>query len=195
MKKYESVENPVVGISVYHGVFDASNFLSTLESSCGSSQDPLVWEDSHVGPNGGYISEYRTSVNCHLELIMSNVSKHQLKPSLYELKDKIDACAADYSEQYDCNMGIHEPYQVLKYTEGANYRAHHDRSSLNGRTVSIVASLQAPEEGGELEFPFFGYTFKPVSGSLAIFPSTHPYTHIAHPVTKGLKYSLVTWYL
>ena len=28
---------------------------------------------------------------------------------------------------------------------------------------------------------------------LILFPSSYPYMHIAHPVTKGTKYNLVTW--
>lgn len=195
MKKYETTENPIVGASVYRGAFDATKFLSILESSCGSTQDPLLWEDSYIGPQAGQVSDYRTSVNCSLDVIMSNNSKHQLRPELLSIKEKIDMCVGDYANQYRLSIGIHEPYQVLKYSEGAHYRAHHDRSKENGRTVSVVASLQAPEEGGELEFPFFDYTFKATTGSLIVFPSTHPYTHIAHPVTKGLKYSLVTWYI
>jgi predicted 2-oxoglutarate/Fe(II)-dependent dioxygenase YbiX len=48
-------------------------------------------------------------------------------------------------------------------------------------------------EGGEVEFVNFGIKIKPQPGMLLLFPSTYPYAHIAHPVTSGVKYAIVTW--
>ena len=39
----------------------------------------------------------------------------------------------------------------------------------------------------------FDIKIKPQPGMLILFPSNFAYTHIAHPVTSGSKYALVTW--
>ena len=54
--------------------------------------------------------------------------------------------------------------------------------------------LKAPEEGGNLEFPNFSTEVEIKDGMVILFPSNFPYIHIAHPVKKGIKYSLVTWF-
>jgi predicted 2-oxoglutarate/Fe(II)-dependent dioxygenase YbiX len=61
--------------------------------------------------------------------------------------------------------------------------------------LSLVACFSDGFEGGELEFPFFDLKIKLEKNSLVLFPSNFPYTHIAHPVTSGTKYSLVTWFV
>lgn len=193
--KFSSVEEPVVGISIYHEVLkDCGRFISMLEDSCKNPNDPLIWEEAYTGVSD--VSDYRTSINCNLDIVMNPKMNHPLSEILKEgIKSKIDACIEDYVNQYRIPSAMHEPFQVLKYTEGANYRAHFDTSERNPRYFSMVAVLRKPEEGGELEFPYFNYTFELEEGSVIVFPANHPYTHIAHPVKKGLKYSLVTWYL
>jgi predicted 2-oxoglutarate/Fe(II)-dependent dioxygenase YbiX len=59
---------------------------------------------------------------------------------------------------------------------------------------SAIACLGAAEEGGQLEFPNFDLTISLDAGSVILFPSNFPYVHIAHPVTSGIKYSMVTWF-
>lgn len=192
--KFSKIENPIVGISVYYGALDCGRFISQLEDSCRDPNDPLVWNDAYTGH--GVVTDYRSSVNCDLDIVLAPTSQHPLAADLKStIKEKIDLCAEDYSMQYRIPINRHEPYQVLKYTEGANYRAHFDYCTESPRYFSIVGVMRAPDEGGDLEFPYFDYTFKMVEGSVIVFPASPPYTHIAHPVTKGLKYSLVTWYL
>jgi predicted 2-oxoglutarate/Fe(II)-dependent dioxygenase YbiX len=62
-----------------------------------------------------------------------------------------------------------------------------------GRCISCIAYLNSDYEGGEIEFVNFGVKIKPQPGMLIIFPSNFAYRHIAHPVTSGTKYNLVTW--
>lgn len=193
--KYSSVEEPVVGVCVYKDVLkNSGRFVSMLEDSCKDPNDPLVWEVAYTGKSD--VSDYRSSINCSLEIVMDPKMSHPLSQFLREeIKFNIDACVEDYINQYRIPSAMHEPFQVLKYSEGANYRAHFDTSERNPRSFSMVAVLRKPEEGGELEFPYFNYTFELEEGSVIFFPANHPYTHIAHPVRKGLKYSLVTWFI
>lgn len=100
-----------------------------------------------------------------------------------------------YSAAFDCSYGEHEAYGLLKY-EGAtsdHYDAHYDGGPNTGRWISAILYLNDNYEGGELEFVAFGEKYKPKAGTLVIFPSNYAYTHIAHPVTSGTKYAIVTW--
>lgn len=84
-------------------------------------------------------------------------------------------------------------------TQNGNYGWHHD-VRLNtvapyDRKLSVVVQLsdRSDYEGGEFEFQTVqhpGETFAP-RGSILLFPSF--LAHRVLPVTKGVRYSLVTW--
>jgi len=103
------------------------------------------------------------------------------------------ATTVPYAKKHDINFLLHEDYNMLKYRGGQGYVAHADGSTETGRAVSAILYLNNEFEGGEVEFVNFGVTIKPQPGMLLLFPSTYPYTHIAHPVTSGVKYAIVTW--
>jgi len=86
-----------------------------------------------------------------------------------------------------------EPFNLLKYQTGQEYKAHHDGDTPSGRSYSPILYLNDDYSGGELEFVNFNITIKPKAGMLVIFPSSYPYAHIAHPVKTGTKYAIVTW--
>jgi hypothetical protein len=106
-------------------------------------------------------------------------------------------CAA--SEWYRNFYGISETfnhvegYNLLRYQTGEEYKAHYDGNTLQGRSISPILYLNDDYEGGELEFVNFGLKIKPEAGSFFLFPANFPYSHIAHPVTEGTKYAIVTW--
>lgn len=87
----------------------------------------------------------------------------------------------------------HEDYNMLKYKGGTEYKAHYDGDTSTRRAVSAIIYLNKDYEGGHVEFTNFGVKIKPEPGMLLLFPSNYAYTHIAHPVTSGTKYALVTW--
>jgi hypothetical protein len=112
-----------------------------------------------------------------------------------EIFSSIDKCIWDYRNAYDLFLKEVEVINLLKYEGSAQYHSHHDHSSSNGRILSLIACFGDDFEGGELEFPFFNKTIKLEKNSLILFPSNFPYTHIAHPVTGGTKYSMVMWFI
>jgi predicted 2-oxoglutarate/Fe(II)-dependent dioxygenase YbiX len=104
------------------------------------------------------------------------------------------AATIPYNHRYYINEPFwHEDYNLLKYTNDQQYRRHYDGISASGRVVSAICYLNDDFEGGELEFPNFGIKIKPQAGMLILFPSNYAYAHIAHPVTSGTKYAIVTW--
>jgi predicted 2-oxoglutarate/Fe(II)-dependent dioxygenase YbiX len=104
------------------------------------------------------------------------------------------AATIPYCKRYKIEEPLyHEGYLALKYKENQEYRSHYDGNTSVGRIISALVYLNSDYDGGELEFPNFKIKIKPEPGMLILFPSNFAYSHIAHPVTLGTKYSLVTW--
>jgi len=103
--------------------------------------------------------------------------------------------AIGYNEYYELEEQTYfiEGFNILKYQTGTEYKGHYDGGSKSGRSISPILYLNDNYEGGELEFVNFGIKIKPEAGMLVLFPATFPYKHIAHPVTSGTKYAIVTW--
>lgn len=99
-----------------------------------------------------------------------------------------------YSEHFQLGTVDDEGYVLLKYEVGTMYNQHYDCGPKQShRVFSIICYLNDDYEGGELEFPYLDLTYKPSAGDVIVFPSNYTFSHIAHPVTSGTKYSLVTW--
>jgi len=193
------VEELAPGINVYSDVFDASKFLELLEDECSLDWGYLKWGHSTTGHNG--VSNYRTSLSCSLYPLMADNIKIEriarIKEEWVLIFKKIDAIVHDYRLQFNLNLKSDGGYAVLKYGVGGEYHNHVDHASDNARVLSSVSFLNTVKHGGELFFPVFNVTVKPVSGSIVLFPSNFPYTHIANPVgatDSCVKYSLVTWF-
>lgn len=102
---------------------------------------------------------------------------------------------------YEQNIVNLEPVQMLYYPIGGKYDQHNDSEEFIddklvktiNRDVSVICYLNDDYEGGELEFIFLGLKIKPKKGTIIAFPSYFEFTHRVHPVTKGDRFSLVTW--
>jgi predicted 2-oxoglutarate/Fe(II)-dependent dioxygenase YbiX len=103
------------------------------------------------------------------------------------------ATSIPYAIKHDIDELHHEDYNILKYSDSQKCDAHADSNTALGRAVSAIVYLNGDYEGGEVEFVNFGIKIKPKPGMLLLFPSNYPYKHIAHPVTSGTKYAIVTW--
>ena len=186
-------------IWVYENCFEPSNFIKLIEEESEKSWGYLSWISSSTGgADNKVISHYRTS----LEMVVTPLIESQVHESIQPIADSfisifkaIDKSIWDYRECFDLQLSSHNGLQVLKYLDGGEYHHHHDHAPDNSRVLSMVACLQDDFEGGELEFPFFNVKIKLSAGSVVLFPSNFPYMHIAHPVTSGIKYSLVTWFV
>jgi hypothetical protein len=183
-------------ISLYEDVFTvekASNFLKKLEKETESDWSELSWNGSSVG--SGQATSHRTSLSCSLIPIMKPYPETELSQFFTKtIREPIEEVSEDYRNEFLIPNAIHEAYSVLKYMEQSEYKPHHDHGPDNRRVYSMVSFLSTPEEGGQLEFPLFDVTVEAICGRVVMFPSNFPYLHVAHPVTKGVKYSLVTWY-
>jgi PKHD-type hydroxylase len=117
---------------------------------------------------------------------------NKLKPLfdlLYKFIDQVN------STHYNFQLsGMYEALQLARYSEGGHYDWHEDNQEdeFTTRKLSMVIQLQDPTlyEGGDLVI--FPNTIVPrVRGTITFFPSF--VTHKVTPVTKGERYSLVSW--
>lgn len=183
-------------IVVYRNALETGSFIELIEQEASKSWPYLEWHRSNVGAHG-VVGEYRTS----LEMSMSPIAFETTNERLIEIADiyqkkifaPLNTCIWDYRKVYDLQLSRDNGWQVLKYTHDAEYHMHHDHAPDNSRVLSVVASLGSAEEGGDLEFPYFDLRLQLTTNDVVLFPSNFPYSHIAHPVSVGTKYSLVSW--
>jgi len=90
-------------------------------------------------------------------------------------------------------------YQLLRYQPGQQFKEHIDaipgHPSWGARVLSGVLFLNGNFEGGELAFPRQKQIIKPLAGDVVLFPSNFTHPHASRTVEKGVKYSVVCWFI
>jgi hypothetical protein len=198
MKSIEKLEG-APAIWIYKNYFDVGNFIEKFEEESEKSWPYIEWIRSLTGDGmTSNESEYRSSLEAPVGILLQDDIVEDVKNLADNYKSifkSIDECIWDYRDSFDLFLNDVEAMQLLKYENNAQYHAHHDHTSANRRVLSLVACFGEDFDGGELEFPYFNKTIKLEKNSLVLFPSNFPYTHIAHPVTSGTKYSMVMWFI
>ena len=86
---------------------------------------------------------------------------------------------------------------LLKYIPGGKYEVHTDHYSVTARHLSIIINLNDDYKGGDLIFTDQKEKeikrLKLGKGSVVFFPSNFMYPHSIQPITKGTRYSIVSW--
>lgn len=88
-----------------------------------------------------------------------------------------------------------EGYMLLRYHVGGEYVQHIDAGKANNRTLSSIIALNDDYEGGEIEFFDGAHKIRLKKGSIMFFPSSFQYPHRVCPITSGVRYSVVTWFV
>lgn len=99
----------------------------------------------------------------------------------------------DYKVQYGLSTTWHDQYSILKYGVGQKFVNHIDDHKDYHRRMSTIYYINDNYEGGEIVFPRFNITHKPVANEFLVFPSTYVYNHSVLPVTSGERYAVVSW--
>ncbi|WP_153721245.1 2OG-Fe(II) oxygenase [Sporosarcina cascadiensis] len=98
-----------------------------------------------------------------------------------------------------------EGLQILRYTPGQQYRAHHDFFSLesnvaNNRISTLVIYLNDVEQGGETFFPLLKFSVTPRKGMAVYFEYFYSNQmlndltlHGGAPVIEGEKWVATQW--
>jgi predicted 2-oxoglutarate/Fe(II)-dependent dioxygenase YbiX len=109
----------------------------------------------------------------------------------------------NYFIKEDKNLGYFlnksTPIRWNRYSAGTMMRKHFDhiQSIFDGKhkgvpIVSIVGVLNDDYEGGEFVFND-NYEVKLNTGDILMFPSNFIYAHEVKEITKGTRYSFVSW--
>jgi predicted 2-oxoglutarate/Fe(II)-dependent dioxygenase YbiX len=166
--------------------------IEMIENACADPESGIGWERAGTvgqGTNQNLRTNYHLGITASAELdipVAQNVHNQ-----MYML---LLAATVPYKNKYGLEDNLwHEGYNMLRYRGGQEYKAHYDGSTGSGRSLSAIVYLNNDYEGGHVEFTNFNVKIKPEPGMLLLFPSNYAYTHIAHPVTNGTKYAIVTW--
>lgn len=101
-----------------------------------------------------------------------------------------------YNEKFPlCKIEEDSGYELLRYKEGQFYTQHTDSFKAVPRAVSCSFALNDDYEGGEWGFFNREMVIKAPKGSAVLFPSNFMYPHEIMPVTKGTRYSIITWFI
>lgn len=140
----------------------------------------------------------KTRRNC-TGVAMSEPSVIQNNKERARLDAEVFKCAAKCIEEYNkkfkkVNIKEDTGYELLRYNKGQFYIQHVDSSAEEHRLVSCSFHLNDDYEGGEFGFFNREMKIKAGKGDVVMFPSNFMYPHEIMPVTKGTRYSIITWY-
>jgi predicted 2-oxoglutarate/Fe(II)-dependent dioxygenase YbiX len=157
------------------------------------------WADAQIVKYGEEANVDYGHRNCKIigsssvESISKNHNtRHKLDAALFAASGK--AIAAYVDKFKFCRISQDSGYDLLKYECNEFFAEHVDIINQNNRVVSCSFALNADFEGGE--FAFFGRSIKysVPKGAALLFPSTFAYPHEIMPVTRGTRYSAITWF-
>ena len=129
---------------------------------------------------------------------MDEVWVKQNMPFYVNLKTTFIKVISKYSTDHrDFACIHHTDFRINKYSEGGFMsrhcdNIHHSHGQHYGYPqVSALVFLNDDYEGGE--FIVAGEIYFPKKGSALIFPSNFMYPHEVGAVTKGTRWSVLTW--
>jgi len=127
-----------------------------------------------------------------METINNNPQKRKkIDKMLFEVISKVVRRYADIHQNFI--IDIDTGYNLLKYDEGGFYKQHVDSCKSQQRSISCSLHLTDDYDGGEFAFFNRNLKYKCKKGSALIFPSNFMYPHEIMPVTRGTRYSIITW--
>ncbi len=167
--------------------------IDLVESECLKPNSDIHWEKAGTVGQGAY-QDHRTNKLMAITHLC-HITNNQLLQNIHnQFYITLLAATIPYQQRHGMAEPLwHEHYHLLKYSGGEEYKTHYDGGTQSKRAISALVYLNDDYVGGELEFPNFKVKIKPEPGMLILFPSNFAYRHIAHPVTEGTKYALVTW--
>jgi len=148
--------------------------------------------DTHLAVPGGIQDNRKNWRKSSVRYIQSPPNLKLVHSRDHRLK-RLDEWIQQYNpHDYEIYAEI---IQVTTYEEGEFYKEHRDANGPDHyRKLSLTVQLNDPSEyeGGEFVFKDFGEQ-KLQKGQACIFNPT--LLHEVKPVTKGTRYSIVSWFL
>lgn len=167
--------------------------IEMIEQECADANSGAFWQKAPTFGAGAY-QDYRTNMMLDMTY-SSDIGNNYVIQNMHNMfNTMVMSASCSYAKRYGINETFyHEGYQLLKYSGGQQYHKHYDGGTDTARCITAICYLNDDYVGGEIEFVNFGVKIKPEPGMLILFPSNYAYAHVAHPVTEGTKYAIVTW--
>ena len=106
----------------------------------------------------------------------------------------VESVSIKYQEEFKhYSINVDTGYNLLRYKEGQFYTQHTDSFVTQQRSLSCSLILNDDYEGGEFCFWDGTMMHRPPKGAALVFPSNFMYPHEIRKVTKGERYSIITW--
>ena len=127
-----------------------------------------------------------------------NVLTHGLSETYFgELKDRFQSTVEEVHGRTVRPNTAH----AQKWNEGAFANPHSDNSDFDGNPNAFeinkyvgILYLNRDYEGGELYFPDHDISIKPEAGMFITFPGGHENIHGVTEITKGTRYTMVSFW-
>lgn len=177
-------------IKVYDSIFTPEECKTILDEYKNSDE----WKYTKVGSQGVEDKNYRNCESIDIsyqDIIEKNQS---VRKNIDELiHKKTIGVSQKYHRNFPfCSLTTDSGYNLLRYKTGGFYKEHTDSGS-SFRTVAMSINLNDDYEGGNMVFFNEEVTISCGLGSVIIFPANFMYPHQIMEVTKGIRYSIVTW--
>ena len=188
--------------NIEHYFHHKKNFLD--EKFCENSIDELdknEWDKHNFESSGGVLT--KPSGNNELEIIYDENFSFNVGEINNFIVQNLHSAILEYIESYNFDWFNgwegYSPIRFNRYSSGQTMKNHcdHIHSMFDGKRkgipiLSIIGILNDDYEGGEL-IMFEDKKIDTKKGDLLIFPSNFLYPHKVTPVTKGVRYSYVSW--
>lgn len=188
------------GIMVYSNAIEQhESLVNDIEEGMISAR--LEWKEAKIKTEGEVVVNKESRDTLSITVPYSNVEitdsigfQDTFFATLSNLFLKfLSPLELDYQRNYRLATTWHDQYSILKYGIGQKFIDHIDDHVDYLRRMSTIYYLNDNYEGGELNFPRFNITYKPVANDFIIFPSNYIYNHSVSPVISGERYAVVSW--
>lgn len=149
------------------------------------------WQNAQIGGEGGKGDINKNIRNCEVVNITTDQENKHIDEQIFTSVNKIFEFL--YKKYTNMSVKTDTGYELLKYNEGGFYTQHIDSFENNYREISCSICLNDDYEGGEFAFFDKKVKYKLKKGSAILFPSNFMFPHQILPVTKGTRYSIITW--
>ena len=127
----------------------------------------------------------QVEIEPHHGEIFDLIHKAHMKMMPYIYKDVGDNLPAAIYDKYS-------GYWLCKYPEGGYLSPHADVDADAG-SVTTSYAINGDYEGGNIRF-WQNYNILSGENTAHVYPSNHLFKHEITPVTKGERYSVITWF-
>lgn len=161
--------------------------------------DETEWQKTFIGNNKD--KKVDDKVRTAETIVVSYPHVIEKNPKVRAKLDKYVFASAGlaikkYNEMFSfCKIEEDSGYELLRYKENQFYIQHTDSFKDRPRAVSCSFALNDDYEGGEFAFFDRELVYKLKKGSCIMFPSNFMYPHEIMPVTNGVRYSIITWFV